>query len=55
MPFWGDAREAGRGGVPESHPGPPAGVVRVNGEWYYAEFMPGKSVPSLGLTDEPTR
>jgi penicillin-binding protein 1A len=53
LPIWVDAMEVALRGVPEFNPEPPAGVVQVNGEWYYAEFGPGKSVPSLGLTDEP--
>jgi penicillin-binding protein 1A len=53
LPIWVDAMEVALRGVPESNPEPPAGVVQVNGEWYYTEFVPGKSVPSLGLTDEP--
>jgi hypothetical protein len=27
-------------------------VVQVNGEWYFAESVPGKGVASLGLTEE---
>ena len=52
LPIWIDAMEVALKGVPDRTPDPPPGVVQVNGEWYFAESVPGKGVASLGLTEE---
>lgn len=52
LPIWIDAMEVALKGVAERTPDPPPGVVQVNGEWYFAESIPGKGVASLGLTEE---
>jgi penicillin-binding protein 1A len=31
----------------------PAGVMQVNGDYYYIETPPGVGVTSLGLIDQP--
>jgi penicillin-binding protein 1A len=52
LPIWIDAMEVALRGVPDRTPDPPPGVVQVNGEWYFAESVPGKGVAALGLTEE---
>ena len=52
LPIWIDAMEVALKGVAEHTPEPPAGLVQINGEWYFAESVPGKGVAALGLNDD---
>lgn len=38
--------------VPVTQTEPPPGVTRVDGEWYFDEFVPGLGVATLGMADE---
>ena len=37
--------------MPQTQYGPPAGVSKVGGDWYYEECGPGRGVSALGLND----
>ncbi|HEY1226832.1 MAG TPA: hypothetical protein VGF26_05875, partial [Ramlibacter sp.] len=52
LPVWINFMDTALKGVPEVSPTAPAGVVNVNGEWYFDEYAPGASggVASLGLS-----
>ena len=39
-------------GVPEQPRTAPEGVVRIDGEYYYAEARPGQGVASLGIAED---
>jgi penicillin-binding protein 1A len=49
LPIWTGFMQAALQGVPVSEPRAPAGVVNVDGEWYFDDFAPGRGVESLGL------
>ncbi len=51
LPIWIDFMAHALKGVPVSEYQPPAGVVNVNGEWYYDEYAKGAGVSSLGMRD----
>jgi penicillin-binding protein 1A len=51
LPVWIDFMSEALKGVPVSEYTPPAGVIRVGGEWYYEEYGPGHGVRGLGLRD----
>ncbi|KWT96881.1 Multimodular transpeptidase-transglycosylase [Variovorax sp. WDL1] len=36
-------------GVPVAPVPVPAGVVQVDGEWYYDDYAPGRGIASLGV------
>ena len=52
LPVWIDYMGTELKGVPVSEPLPPAGVINVNGEWFYEEYAHGSGVSSLGLQDK---
>jgi penicillin-binding protein 1A len=47
LPVWIEYMATALRGVPVTEASPPAGVVQVNGEWYFEEFGPGQGVSSL--------
>jgi penicillin-binding protein 1A len=51
LPIWIAYMQEALKGVPVQEIAPPAGVMRVGGDWYYEEFGPGRGVQSLGLQD----
>ena len=51
LPIWIDYMQEALKGVPVQEIEPPAGVIRVGGDWYYEEFGPGRGVQGLGLQD----
>ena len=52
LPVWIDYMKTVLKGVPTQEPAAPAGVVNLNGEWYYDEYAHGSGVSSLGLEDK---
>lgn len=52
LPIWIRFMEVALKGQPVVDLVPPAGIVRVGGEWYFDEFTPGRGVRSLGLQVE---
>ncbi len=55
LPVWIEYMATALRGVPVAEPTPPAGVVQVNGEWYFEEFGPGQGVSSLAGERSPER
>ncbi|TAK92604.1 MAG: penicillin-binding protein 1A [Burkholderiaceae bacterium] len=53
LPIWMKYMEVVLKGVPEVERTAPDGVVSLNGEYYYTEYQPGQSVPSLGVEETP--
>ena len=53
LPIWITFMEYALKGVPVAEYPAPAGVVTINGEWYYDEYARGAGVSSLGLQREP--
>ena len=51
LPIWIGYMQAALQGVPVSGLPEPAGVVNIDGEWYFDDYTPGRSVASLGLED----
>ena len=39
-------------GLPEQEPQPPAGIVRIDGDYYYTETRPGQGIASLGVAED---
>jgi penicillin-binding protein 1A len=54
LPIWIDFMQEALKKVPVSTPEMPAGVMRINGEFYTARSAPGVGVPRLGLEDPVT-
>jgi penicillin-binding protein 1A len=52
LPIWIGFMGSALKGVPERPAQPPAGVVKVGDEWYFAETQPGQGVASLGVAEE---
>ena len=52
LPIWIDYMATALKGVPEVPVPPPPGVVRLGGEYYYAETGPGQGVVSLGVAED---
>jgi penicillin-binding protein 1A len=52
LPVWVDYMRYALKGIPASEPSPPAGVVNLNGEWYYEEYTHGSGISSVGLEDK---
>ncbi len=52
LPIWIDYMATALKGVPEQDPQPPQGVVRIDGDYYYAETRPGQGVASLGVAED---
>jgi len=38
--------------VPEEPTQPPPGVVQIDGDYYYAETVPGQGIASLGVAED---
>jgi len=53
LPVWIDYMSVALKGVAPAEIQPPAGIVNVGGEWYYAEYSHGEGVSSLS-SDEAT-
>ncbi len=51
LPIWMGYMAKALAGVPNVDRTMPAGVVQLNGDYYYVEHQPGQGVGSLGLTD----
>ena len=51
LPVWIEYMSHALRGVPVEERPAPAGVVSINGEWYYDEFAPGRGVTSVGLEE----
>ena len=52
LPAWIDFMSTALKNVPVQELQPPEGVVRVNGDWRYAEWADGGFIRSLGLEDQ---
>jgi penicillin-binding protein 1A len=51
LPIWISYMQEALKGVPVTEPPVPEGVARVDGEWYYSEYVPGNGVRQLGNAD----
>ena len=50
LPIWLDFMKVALKGQPETPPGPmPEGLSKINGDYYFDEFPPGKAVARVGL------
>lgn len=49
LPIWVGFMQTALQGVPVSEPRAPAGVVNVEGEWYFDDYAPGRGIASLGV------
>ena len=49
LPIWINFMEYALKGVPVTEYQPPAGVVNLNGEWYYEEYAKGAGISSVGM------
>ncbi|NYT62980.1 PBP1A family penicillin-binding protein [Alcaligenaceae bacterium] len=50
LPIWLDYMRYALKGVPETPPGPmPAGLSKIEGDFYFSEFPPGQAVARVGL------
>jgi penicillin-binding protein 1A len=49
LPIWIGYMQTALKGVPVSKIAEPAGVVNIDGEWYFDDFAPGRGVASLGV------
>jgi penicillin-binding protein 1A len=52
LPIWISYMGKALRNVPERSPPVPAGIVQIDGEWYFDETRPGEGVASLGLVEE---
>ncbi|MDB5886326.1 MAG: penicillin-binding protein family [Polaromonas sp.] len=52
LPIWINFMDYALKGVPVTEYLPPAGVVNVNGEWYYEEYAKGAGISSVGMQAE---
>jgi penicillin-binding protein 1A len=53
LPVWIDYMTIAIKGTPVVEPRAPAGVINVDGEWYFEEYGPESGISSLGLEDSP--
>jgi penicillin-binding protein 1A len=53
LPVWIDFMRQALQGVPPHRSQPPDGVVQVQGEWYYEEFVPGTAAPAAVIPAAP--
>ena len=53
LPIWINFMEYALKDVPVTEYQAPAGVVNLNGEWYYEEYAKGAGVSSVGMQPEP--
>jgi penicillin-binding protein 1A len=49
LPIWTSYMQSALKGVPVSRIPEPAGVVNIDGEWYFDDFTPGHNIASLGI------
>ena len=50
LPIWTGYMQSALQGVPvAAMPAAPDGVVRVDDEWYYDDYAPGRGIASLGV------
>jgi len=54
LPIWISYMEVALKGVPEADHPVPDGIVSLSGEYYYTEYQPGQSVPSVGVGNGAT-
>ena len=52
LPIWIDYMATALKGLPEQDVQPPAGIVRIDGEYYYTETRPGQGIASLGVAED---
>ena len=52
LPMWINYMATALRNVPEKAAEPPAGVVRVDDDWYFAETRPGVGIASLGVSED---
>ena len=52
LPIWINFMEYALKGVPVTEYQAPAGVVNLNGEWYYEEYAKGAGISSVGMQPE---
>ena len=52
LPAWINFMASALKGMPVAEIQPPEGVVHVNGDWRYIEWVDGGFIPSLGLDDQ---
>lgn len=53
LPIWINFMEYALRNVPVTEYPPPAGVVNINGEWYYDEYAKGAGISSVGMRPDP--
>jgi len=54
LPIWTGYMQSALQGVPVAALNAPDGVVKVDGEWYYDDYAPGRGITSLGVDTGPT-
>jgi penicillin-binding protein 1A len=52
LPIWINYMATALKGMPDRPVTPPAGVVQLDGDWYYAETRPGQGIASLGVAED---
>jgi penicillin-binding protein 1A len=52
LPIWVNYMGVALKNIPDRPITPPAGVVQLDGDWYYAETRPGQGIASLGVAEE---
>lgn len=52
LPIWINYMGVALKGVADRPVTPPAGVVQIDGDWYYAETRPGQGIASLGVAED---
>ena len=52
LPIWINYMGVALKGVADRPVTPPAGVVQIDGDWYYAETRPGQGIASLGVVED---
>ena len=55
LPIWINFMETALKSTPVTEVPVPAGVVNVNGEWFYDEYAGGAGISSLGVDGRPAR
>ena len=53
LPIWTGYMQAALQGVPVAETPVPGGLVKVDGEWYYDDYAPGRGIASLGVDTGP--
>jgi len=52
LPIWIEFMSRALNGVPVTEPAVPAGVVNINGEWFYEEYNHATGITTLGVESE---